>query len=74
MSKIDRLSRVHDTKLTFVGTAAGVEDVYYSTSLNQVYIFDNASEETKILTHEEYIDICDMRADIEKLAKKQENS
>jgi len=66
----DNVKKMIDgTPVTLVGTLADVEQVYYSTELNQVYVVDTIGDCTKVFTHEEYIGLCDLRGNIEALAK-----
>ena len=64
----DEISKVDVEKMTFIGTAGGEEQVYYDEELNQVTIVDETFESAKVLTHEEFIEICNMREKIEQLA------
>lgn len=56
-------------QVTHLGSVGGHEEIYYSTKYNQVYIHDTLYDNVTTLTHEEYINLCDMREKIESLAK-----
>lgn len=60
---------INGEPVKLIGTAGDSEMVYYGLSLNQVYLVDTLMETTKTLTHEEFIDICNMRGAIEALAQ-----